>query len=506
MSVLEFLRDPAAFTQLALGVTPYPWQSRALVPLKTASDHQVRIAVCTPNGSGKDTVLIAAAAFYWLFNHPKGRVIVTTRSDTQLQVQTIPALDRHWRKFGWESPLRQPRFILSSRTGGQLTGLVTNEGGRMEGHHARKDSPLLIIANEAKSLDDQIFEAIDRCTYSALMLLSSPGYREGRFYEACEGNLKDQYLVVRAGLADCPHIPEARINGVRASYGDWHPITRSTLYGEFMEYSNDAFISHELITNCEYSLGEQWATALDGGNPVWVGVDVGRDRDRTVVWVLEDVNGTYFTRRLHVLDRQPFAAQEEVLNGVMSNPAVRRCCIDETGLGRQFAERAIAKWGSGRVEGISFTAAVKDALAYPARTAFEGRRVRIPRDPTIRADIMSIRLEMTAAGNSRFVAETTKDGHADRFWSLALAIHAAQEVTQTGAIRSMDGIRIGPSINGGRFFSPRFLPNGGALLPGEVRQIGNASAAGDLSSLLRLPHRPDRNVTYFGFDRRKKIE
>jgi phage FluMu gp28-like protein len=33
--------------------------------------------------------------------------------------------------------------------------------------------------------------------------------------------------------------------------------------------------------------------------------------------------------------------------------------------------------------------------------------------------------QTTAAGNIRFTAERTPDGHSDRFWSLALANHAA---------------------------------------------------------------------------------
>jgi hypothetical protein len=36
-----------------------------------------------------------------------------------------------------------------------------------------------------------------------------------------------------------------------------------------------------------------------------------------------------------------------------------------------------------------------------------------------------VQKEVTAAGNVRFVAEATDDGHADRFWAFALAIHAA---------------------------------------------------------------------------------
>jgi hypothetical protein len=33
--------------------------------------------------------------------------------------------------------------------------------------------------------------------------------------------------------------------------------------------------------------------------------------------------------------------------------------------------------------------------------------------------------QVSAAGNIRFTAERTPDGHADRFWALGLAIHAA---------------------------------------------------------------------------------
>jgi phage FluMu gp28-like protein len=42
----------------------------------------------------------------------------------------------------------------------------------------------------------------------------------------------------------------------------------------------------------------------------------------------------------------------------------------------------------------------------------------------IRADLRSVTKQTTEAGNIRFTAERTPDGHADRFWALALAVHA----------------------------------------------------------------------------------
>lgn len=196
---------------------------------------------------------------------------------------------------------------------------------------------------------------------------------------------------------------------------------------------NSAFLSYELIQTCEYKPGEynELFTATDlrpaaslftGG--LYIGVDIGRDHDLTVIWILERIGDVYFTRGVIVLDKQPFDAQEEILYTILEHPSVRRCCIDSTGIGRQFAERAQKRFGEFRVEAVHFTGPIKEELAYPVRSAFEDRTLRIPSDTFIRSDLRAIKKETTAAGNIRFTADRGKNGHADRFWGLALARHA----------------------------------------------------------------------------------
>ncbi|MBE2245575.1 MAG: hypothetical protein IAE86_22685, partial [Burkholderiaceae bacterium] len=85
------------------------------------------------------------------------------------------------------------------------------------------------------------------------------------------------------------------------------------------------------------------------------------------------------------------------------------------------------RFGEHRVEAVTFTPQVKEALAYPLKGAMEDRKVRIPDDAVIRSDLRKVQKQVTAAGNVRFVAESTPDGHADRFWALALALHAGSE-------------------------------------------------------------------------------
>jgi len=87
----------------------------------------------------------------------------------------------------------------------------------------------------------------------------------------------------------------------------------------------------------------------------------------------------------------------------------------------------------GKVEPVTFTAPLKEQFAYALRTALEQRRLRLDPDPKLRADLRSIRKEITAAGNFRFGGET-KESHCDRFWAKALRQHAADRRAKVGAM------------------------------------------------------------------------
>jgi phage FluMu gp28-like protein len=207
-----------------------------------------------------------------------------------------------------------------------------------------------------------------------------------------------------------------------------------------------AFLSYDLIASCEYRPGEEWGTSahsadatcsvapmaqshLAAPRELYAGVDIGRVHDLTVIWVGERLGDVRYTRQVICLQNATFEAQEKALYEILALPNMRRCCIDQTGIGRQFAERAIQRFGKARVEGIHFTSQVKEELAYPVKAAFEDKTIRIPNDRFIRSDLRSIRKTTTAAGNIRFEGEKNRDGHADRFWALALWIHATKQPT-----------------------------------------------------------------------------
>lgn len=222
--------------------------------------------------------------------------------------------------------------------------------------------------------------------------------------------------------------------------------------------NQSALLPYGVITPCEAANLKLWGVgsgelgvgASDRADPLhptphlptslptsslYAGFDVGRKRDRSVLWVLERVGDVFWTRVVHVMEAAPFSAQEELLHAVMgARPAdaaagggpwaVRRLCVDATGMGAMLAERLAQRWKH-RVEPVQFTAGSKAELALPLVRLFQERLVRIPADATIREDLHKVRRAVTAAGNVRLDAERDGDGHADRFWALALAHHAA---------------------------------------------------------------------------------
>ena len=96
--------------------------------------------------------------------------------------------------------------------------------------------------------------------------------------------------------------------------------------------------------------------------------------------------------------------------------------IDETGIGMQIAEDLQKKWGETKVVRVYFTARTKEELAERLKAKFQDRLIRIPADEDLREDLHSVQKTVTPAGNIKY-----EGSHADRFWSLALAVYAASQ-------------------------------------------------------------------------------
>ncbi|MEO0966228.1 MAG: terminase family protein [Planctomycetota bacterium] len=182
-----------------------------------------------------------------------------------------------------------------------------------------------------------------------------------------------------------------------------------------------AWLPYELIEACESDAAGDPARYADGQR--YIGMDIGEQHDRTVIWTLERVGDVLWTREVVVFTDEPMSVKEKALLDRLAHPKVVRAVVDATGLGTQIGQAAER---TNKAEAVKFTLPVKDELASPLRGLFEDRRVRVPGDSDTREQLHAIRMSRTAGGTPRYDAARTEDGHADKFWALAMACHAAR--------------------------------------------------------------------------------
>jgi phage FluMu gp28-like protein len=318
-------------------------------------------------------------------------------------------------------------------------------------------------------LDEFAMHAHDREIWAAIFpsllrgrgeldVASTPKGKSNMFYELQHNEMFAKSLVT---------LPDAIAQGLdadaeqmRVAMGD-EELYRQEFLCEFLDEAT-AFLTYEQIAGCvDHSLVvyDNVADLAREQRDLYVGVDIGRLRDLTVLWVLTQHVGPasqyvgttvqsvatdlevrptdwkqlparpFITIAVIELAHCPFREQFEMLSQVLSMGNVRGCCIDAGGIGMQLAEQAVERFGGHRVEPVVFTSATKSELAGDLRIAVESRGIVIPSDDRIRNDWHSLRRTMTESGHFRLSAPRVEGSHADRFWAAALALRAAQRKT-----------------------------------------------------------------------------
>lgn len=192
-----------------------------------------------------------------------------------------------------------------------------------------------------------------------------------------------------------------------------------------------SYLTYDMIRRCVHE-GLPWegdgpASFADDAT-LYVGFDIGRIKDLSVIWVcaLEDREDDVLKSvNIIVMDKAPFSEQYEVLANILRDDRVAKCCIDATGHMGGIAEKAVEEFGEYRVEAVTFTVNSKNSMGGELRRRVQEQKIQIPDDPKLALDLHSVRKDVSSHAAIRLVADSTKDGHADRFWSAALCCWAA---------------------------------------------------------------------------------
>jgi len=247
-----------------------------------------------------------------------------------------------------------------------------------------------------------------------LSVLSTPMGQSGEYYkcwqERPDFSRHDTNILAAVDAGLCVDVELLRRNMDDESF-------RQEYLCEFIDESS-AYYPYDLIRG---AIGD----CPEDSGARHLGIDVGRKRDLTVLYTVGQLNDMHYTVDVDVLDRQPFDVQRMAIVSKAQRYNVQSIAIDATGIGAQLAEQIQGDIAG--VEAVVFNEQNKRDMVIGVKRALEARRLQIPDDPKLIGDIHSIRRTVTAANNVRFDAERTAEGHADRFWALALAMRAASD-------------------------------------------------------------------------------
>lgn len=294
-----------------------------------------------------------------------------------------------------------------------------------------------------------------------IVVVSTPLGDDNMFNDMINGRMRDSFSqhrvdvheAVRDGFPISVERNGERVPGtiaeLREEIGD--PDTFAQEFECSFLSASTRYISAEIYDDAMYEPDDLPADFNTVGRTLdFGGLDLARVTDLTAWTKLARYVDTNWHMNTDVCRGMAFADQK-----LWVDERVRGClrvAADGSGMGMQFAEELEGRW-PGTVESVKFTNASKEVFASGLKLALSKKRLR-PRadDIELKREVLSMRREISEAGNVRYLAPRDRGSHGDRAWSLALAEYASG-----GAAKP---VALAPKI----YTPSTSLPGGGRLV------------------------------------------
>jgi phage FluMu gp28-like protein len=254
-----------------------------------------------------------------------------------------------------------------------------------------------------------------------LRVISTPAGRNNKFYDLWESKTFSHhkttvYDAKQQGL-------DIDIEALKDSLAD--PDGWAQEFECVFMQSSEQLFEADLVERC-FTAG----ASLDGSSSwttgqKFIGVDIGRKKDLTVIWQLERRSNQLLTTEVRCLDNVPYPEQEKVILDMIKGAAF--VAIDSTGVGGAISENLQTRVGKASMECVVFTNEKKRQLFAEMKKEMQAGHVKLAECNYMRSEFASLTRIVTNTGLVKITAARTADGHADRATALALAIYAASK-------------------------------------------------------------------------------
>jgi phage FluMu gp28-like protein len=268
-------------------------------------------------------------------------------------------------------------------------------------------------------------------TDGAAIMLSTPWGRDHIFYR---GFKNPNYWSQHVRAEECPRISKEFLEEQRRDIGELR--YKMEYEAEFVEDEN-SFFSQDLIRECveDYDLIDEDQLKVEGkiAGDYYLGADFGKRVDYSVVVLLKEEKD-----RLRLVFLKQFALGTPYIDVVAfierldQKFDVVKGFVDQSAIGESLVEE-IKEFAS-QIDGLIFTAKVKQDLMILLQTRMEQKRIILPLDRSLLSQINEQQYRFGKAKPTEKPAEKgimtfyhPPGTHDDQLWALALAAYAEKE-------------------------------------------------------------------------------
>lgn len=445
--VLKRLRnDPVFFAKVIMNFTPYKYQNDLL------NCKSKRIVAVWGRQSGK-TTCIALKVIHFAYTH-KGVIVIIVSKGLRQSMIMFGAVSHFvlGNDILRKSIVRYTRTQIRLKNGSQILALpCSSDGANLRGHTAD-----MVIMDEAAFMPETVISQVIfpmlATTNGTSIMLSTPWGRNHIFYRSYSN---PNFWVQRVMSKDCPRITQEFLDEQRNLIGK---LRYEIEYeAKFLEDQN-ALFTQDMIRGCIEIYGEQGmltdkdleklTTKL--ADKFFIGVDLGKRFDHSVIVVLKyqplrmlDDEGTEMIvapafKLVYIKEFELKTKLSTVMKHIgwlTTRFNIVKGCIDETGIGQAVVEKIGERYP--QFEGVWFTAQSKQELAMYLYTRMEQRRLAIPHNQEL---IAQLNEQKYYYGRAKERVDTVEKGvmlfehpegrHDDQLWALALAMFSTKHKTK----------------------------------------------------------------------------
>ena len=220
------------------------------------------------------------------------------------------------------------------------------------------------------------------------------------------------------------------IEAIKANYDE--ESFRQEFLCEFIDEAT-AYFTYELLKSC---IDDYEPTQLKG--KTFIGIDIGRTHDRTVIAVISELEERRRLKRLEVLFNIPFGEQRKTIKQIIQEENPQKVLIDKGAIGMQIAEELEHDYTF--CEGIQINNIVKSDCATTARKFMEDKNFKFLDDENghkLITEFHTIARKVSIQNNISFDSPRDNTGHGDKAWAVMLGLLASKEPTFEPQIRTL---------------------------------------------------------------------